>query len=192
MATEIKVPTLGESVTSATVARWMKHEGDAVAADEPLVELETDKVTVEVSAPAAGVLTSIVAPEGSEVPVGALLATLEAGASAPARAAPPAAAPAPRAAANPPAGVNPPPRPLGPVTRPASPPTQPAASLPAAAKLIEEQHLSPVQIGPGSGKDGRITKGDVLAFLKRPAPAPRRRLPPSRRARLSRARSACA
>ena len=73
MATEIKVPTLGESVTSATVARWMKQEGDAVAADEPLVELETDKVTVEVSAPSAGVLTSISAPEGSEVPVGALL-----------------------------------------------------------------------------------------------------------------------
>ena len=72
MATEITVPTLGESVTSATVARWMKHEGDAVAADEPLVELETDKVTVEVSAPAAGVLTSISAAEGSEVPVGAL------------------------------------------------------------------------------------------------------------------------
>ena len=67
MPTEIKVPTLGESVTSATVARWMKHEGDAVAADEPLVELETDKVTVEVSAPSAGVLSSIVAQEGSEV-----------------------------------------------------------------------------------------------------------------------------
>ena len=67
MATEINVPTLGESVTSATVARWMKHEGEAVAADEPLVELETDKVTVEVNAPAAGVLTSISAPEGSEV-----------------------------------------------------------------------------------------------------------------------------
>ena len=65
MATEITVPTLGESVTSATVARWMKHEGEAVADDEPLVELETDKVTVEVSAPAAGVLTSISAPQGS-------------------------------------------------------------------------------------------------------------------------------
>src|SRR5271165_2592960 len=111
MPTEIKVPTLGESVTSATVARWMKHEGDAVAVDEPLVELETDKVTVEVGAPAAGVLSSIVAPEGSEVPVGALLATLEAGASAPAKPAQPrvaqpvqAATPAPRAAANPPAG----------------------------------------------------------------------------------------
>ena len=81
MATEIKVPTLGESVTSATVARWMKHEGEAVAADEPLVELETDKVTVEVSAPSAGVLTSISAPEGSEVPVGALLGLLDAGAA---------------------------------------------------------------------------------------------------------------
>ena len=71
MATEVKVPTLGESVTTATVARWMKQAGEAVAADEPLVELETDKVTVEVSAPAAGVLTSISAPEGSEVAVGA-------------------------------------------------------------------------------------------------------------------------
>ena len=97
MATEINVPTLGESVTSATVARWMKHEGEAVAADEPLVELETDKVTVEVNAPSAGVLTSISAPEGSEVPVGALLGLLEAGATA-ATAAPKAAAvPAARA-----------------------------------------------------------------------------------------------
>ena len=95
MATEITVPTLGESVTTATVARWMKHEGEAVAADEPLVELETDKVTVEVNAPAAGVLTSISAPEGTEVPVGALLAMLEAGAAAAATAAPK-AAPAPK------------------------------------------------------------------------------------------------
>ena len=157
MATEIKVPTLGESVTSATVSRWMKHEGDAVAADEPLVELETDKVTVEVGAPSDGVLSSIVAPEGSEVPVGALLATLEAGASAPARPMPPkvaepapAVVPTPRAAANPPAGVHPPPRPLGPVTRPASPPPQPLV-MPAAARLIEEQQLSPRLIGPGSG-----------------------------------------
>ncbi len=196
MSTEIKVPTLGESVTSATVARWMKHEGDAVAVDEPLVELETDKVTVEVGAPAAGVLSSIVAPEGSEVPVGALLATLEAGASAPARPVQPAAAPAPRAAANPPAGVHPPPRPLGPVTRPASPPTQPLV-LPAAARLIEQEQLSPVQIGPGSGKDGRITKGDVLAFLERPAPVatpapaakpPREAEPGEERVRMTRLR----
>ena len=197
MATEIKVPTLGESVTSATVARWIKQAGDAVAVDEPLVELETDKVTVEVNAPAAGVLTSIAVPEGGEVEVGALLAVLEAGdgatapppATAPvmtARPAPAVAAVAPateerasatvadlaepvaagRAAANPPPGVNPPPRPLGPVSRPA------ASPLPAAAKLMEEQRLAPAQIGEGSGKDGRITKGDVLAFLNRPAPAP--------------------
>src|SRR3984957_1974590 len=166
MATEINVPTLGESVTSATVGRWMKHEGDPVAADEPLVELETDKVTVEVTAPAAGVLSSIAAPEGSEVPVGALLATLEAGAGQVGR---PTQPPQPRPAANPPAGVHPPPRPLGPVTRPASPPAQHQV-MPAAAKLIEEQRLSPTQIGVGSGKDGRITKGDVLAFLERPAP----------------------
>ena len=77
MATEIKVPTLGESVTTATIARWMKHPGDAVAADEPLVELETDKVTVEVGAPAAGVLTAINFPEGAEVEVGALLGMLD-------------------------------------------------------------------------------------------------------------------
>jgi 2-oxoglutarate dehydrogenase E2 component (dihydrolipoamide succinyltransferase) len=198
MATEINVPTLGESVTSATVGRWMKHEGDAVAADEPLVELETDKVTVEVTAPAAGVLSAIVAPEGSEVPVGALLATLEAGAVQAAKPAP-AQPPQPRAAANPPAGVHPPPRPLGPVTRPATPSAQPQVQLqvmPAAAKLIEEQRLSPAQVGPGSGKDGRITKGDVLAFLDRPAPTapvpaarpPRTDEPREQRVRMTRLR----
>jgi 2-oxoglutarate dehydrogenase E2 component (dihydrolipoamide succinyltransferase) len=218
MATEIKVPTLGESVTSATVARWIKHEGDAVAVDEPLVELETDKVTVEVNAPAAGVLISIAVPEGGEVEVGAVLAMLEAGAraAAPSQAAaavavptPPAApqpappavpqaaapatspqaraaipapaasrqgdvaevepVPAGRAAANPSAGVLPPPRPLGPVSRPAGAAVQP---LPAAAKLMEEQHVAPDQVGEGSGKDGRITKGDVLAFLNRPTAPP--------------------
>ena len=173
MATEIKVPTLGESVTSATVARWMKHEGDAVAADEPLVELETDKVTVEVSAPSAGVLTAISAPEGSEVPVGALLGLLDGGAVAAPGSSARGQAPVPRPAAMPQAGVNAPPRALGPVARPATPPADVAAHapLPAAAKLIEEQHLSAEQVGTGTGKDGRITKGDVLAFLNRPAPA---------------------
>ncbi len=179
MATEIKVPTLGESVTSATVARWMKHQGDTVAIDEPLVELETDKVTVEVGAPAAGVLTSISAPEGSEVPVGALLGLLDGAGAATAapKAAPaptPAPAPPPRPAAMPQAGVNAPPAARGPVARPATPPADVAthAPLPAAQKLIEEQHLSPEHIGTGTGKDGRITKGDVLAFLNRPAPSP--------------------
>jgi 2-oxoglutarate dehydrogenase E2 component (dihydrolipoamide succinyltransferase) len=167
VATEIKVPTLGESVTTATVARWMKHEGEAVAADEPLVELETDKVTVEVSAPAAGVLTAISAPEGAEVPVGAVLGLLDGAGAA-------AAAPSPRPAAMPQPGVNAPPRALGPVARPATPPADVAAHapMPAAAKLIEEQHLRAEQIGEGTGKDGRITKGDVIAFLNRPAPAP--------------------
>jgi 2-oxoglutarate dehydrogenase E2 component (dihydrolipoamide succinyltransferase) len=158
----------------------MKQEGDAVAADEPLVELETDKVTVEVSAPSAGVLTSISAPEGSEVPVGALLGLLDGAAvAAQAQAVPKAApkpppAPAPRPAAMPLAGVNAPAIALGPVARPATPPADVAAHapLPAAQKMIEERHLSAEQIGAGSGKDGRITKGDVLAFLNRPAPAP--------------------
>jgi 2-oxoglutarate dehydrogenase E2 component (dihydrolipoamide succinyltransferase) len=211
MATEIKVPALGESVTTATIARWIKHPGDMVAADEPLVELETDKVTVEVSAPARGVLTAINYPEGSEVEVGALLGILDgeadmpaagdgqAQAAGPAVVSPP-AAPVARAAANPPPGVNPPPRPLGPVTRPAAPQPMPPVQaqpatpglatqeastsgpasvgqtirepLPAAARLMEEQKVAPETVGPGSGKDGRITKGDVLAFLNRPAPAP--------------------
>ena len=177
MATEIKVPTLGESVTTATIARWIKQPGDAVAMDEPLVELETDKVTVEVTAPTAGVLTAINFPEGSEVEVGALLGMLDGDA----------AAPVTRPAANPPAGINPPPRPWGPVARPATPlatpvvpaivevltPVQPVRAhdpMPAAARVMEEQNLAPAAIGPGSGKDGRITKGDVLAFLNRPAP----------------------
>ena len=171
MPTEIKVPTLGESVTTATIARWMKQTGEAVAADEPLVELETDKVTVEVTAPSAGVLTTIAAAEGSEVEVGALLGLIETGVP------PTVAGPA----ANPTAGVRPPPRSLGPVARPAAviaPEPLPApvhAPLPAAAKLIEEQNLASASLGAGTGKDGRITKGDVLAFLARaaqPAAAP--------------------
>ena len=85
MPTEIKVPTLGESVTTATVARWLKQPGEQVAADEPLVELETDKVTVEVNAPSAGALSSIAAEQGAEVEVGGLLATFDAGASATAK-----------------------------------------------------------------------------------------------------------
>ena len=165
MATEIKVPTLGESVTTATVARWIKQAGEAVAADEPLVELETDKVTVEVTAPAAGVL-SISVPEGGEVEVGALLGTVEAGGAT--------AAPVPGPAANPQPGINPPPRPLGPVSRPAAPPPAAAAHapMPSAAKMMAEQAISAGQIGAGTGKDGRVTKGDVLEFLARPAAAP--------------------
>jgi 2-oxoglutarate dehydrogenase E2 component (dihydrolipoamide succinyltransferase) len=170
MPTEIKVPALGESVTSATVARWLKHPGDAVAADEPLIELETDKVTVEVNAPVAGKLAQIIATDGAEVAVGAVLGLLSDGAGQPA------SRPVERAqpAAMPGAGVRPPPTPSGPVSRPATPPADIAAHapLPAAAKLMEERHLTPEQLGAGSGKDGRITKADVLAFISGPAEAP--------------------
>jgi 2-oxoglutarate dehydrogenase E2 component (dihydrolipoamide succinyltransferase) len=164
VATEILVPALGESVTSATIARWMKQQGESVAADEPLVELETDKVTVEVNAPSAGVLSSIAVAEGIEVEVGALLGLIDsAGAAAPA----PEAGPA----ANPRAGVNPPPRPLGPVSRPAA--SEPAhAPLPAAAKMLADNKVLADDVGAGTGKDGRITKGDVRDFLNRSAATP--------------------
>ncbi len=184
MSTEILVPTLGESVTSATVARWIKQAGEKVAADEPLVELETDKVTVEVNAPSAGVLTSISVPEGSEVDVGALLGMIDAAGAEAAPAAapvaapeppPPAAPPMPKPAASPQAGVNAPPTPRGPVARPATPLSDVLAAkapLPSAAKMMTEKRVTAEAVGDGSGKDGRITKGDVLAFLDRPAPAP--------------------
>jgi 2-oxoglutarate dehydrogenase E2 component (dihydrolipoamide succinyltransferase) len=151
MATEIKVPTLGESVTTATVARWIKQAGEKVAADEPLVELETDKVTVEVTAPAAGVLSAISVPEGAEVDVGAVLGMIDgAGAEV---------VPIPKPAASPQAGVNAPPRPLGPVARPATPPSDviaakaPVAPLPAAAKMMTEKSVAADAVGIGTGKD---------------------------------------
>ncbi len=164
MGIDIKVPTLGESVSSATVARWLKKAGESVAADEPLVELETDKVTVEVPAPQAGVLSEIQAEEGAEVEVGTILGTVEAGA---------AKAKEPAPAATPASGVNPPPPPRGPVSRPATPaPTAaaPAAHqpMPSAAKMMTEHGVQQTQLD-GTGKDGRITKGDVLDFLSRPA-----------------------
>ena len=163
MAIEITVPTLGESVADATVARWIKTTGDAVAADEPVVELETDKVTLEVPAPAAGTLGEILAAEGATVEVGASLAMLSEGAapaaSAPAAPAEPApaksapAAPAPSAAA--------------PVA--AAPAAVSAAAdmplSPAVRRLVEENNLNPAAI-KGTGVDGRLTKADVLAYMK--------------------------
>ena len=156
MAIEIKVPTLGESVVEATVARWMKQAGDAVAADEPVVELETDKVTLEVPAPANGTLSDLVAAEGATVEVGALLAMMEEGAApaktdaAPAKAAatPAAATPAPAAPAKP--------APAAPVAAAA---TQHTLS-PAVRRLVEENNLNPAAI-PATGKEGRLTKADV-------------------------------
>ncbi len=178
MAADIKVPTLGESVTTATVARWLKKVGDRVAADEALVELETDKVTVEVNSPAAGTLGTLAADEGAEVEVGALLGTVEEGEGATA-AAKPAEAPAAKA---PSPGPQPPRAPSGPVARPATPPSDIAghAPMPSAAKRMAEADISAAQVGAGSGKDGRITKGDVLAFLSRPT-APAVAAPPAAR-----------
>ncbi|MDT7951805.1 MAG: 2-oxoglutarate dehydrogenase complex dihydrolipoyllysine-residue succinyltransferase [Acetobacteraceae bacterium] len=179
MGIDIKVPTLGESVSSATVARWLKKAGESVAADEPLVELETDKVTVEVPAPQAGVLGAIQAEEGAEVEVGAVLGTVEAGA---------AKAKQPAAAANPASGVNPPPAPRGPVSRPATSAPEPARAasqhspMPSASKMMNEHGVTPTQLD-GTGKDGRITKGDVLDFLSRPAQTPATPAPAARASR---------
>ena len=159
MATEVKVPTLGESVTEATVGQWLKKPGEAVAADEPIVSLETDKVAVDVPAPAAGTMGDIVAKEGDTVEVGALLGYVNEGAAASASPTPaPAAAPAAKAEAATPA---------------------PAASAPAAEddgegegsnltlspavrRLVLEHGLDPSKI-KGTGKDGRLTKDDVVA-----------------------------
>ncbi|HWL83474.1 MAG TPA: 2-oxoglutarate dehydrogenase complex dihydrolipoyllysine-residue succinyltransferase [Roseomonas sp.] len=175
--TEIVVPTLGESVSTATVAKWMKKAGDAVAADEPLVELETDKVTVEVNAPAAGVLEAIAADEGAEVEPGAVLGVISAGegkvspkaTEKPGTEKPPAPKASGATAGTPAAPkVEEPRRETGPVARPGGAP----APLPAATKMMAENNLSAEQLGQGTAKDGRISKGDVLAYLSRPAPEP--------------------
>ena len=166
--TEIIVPPLGESVSSATVARWLKRAGEAVAADEPLVELETDKVTVEVNAPAGGVIEAIAAKEGTEVAAGAVLGTITAGTGAarPASSGTPTApTPAPAAKAAP--HVEAAHAPSGPVSRPGDLPNGPAAT-----KAMADAGVTAAQVGAGSGKDGRVTKGDVLAFLSKPAAAP--------------------
>lgn len=153
MAGEITVPTLGESVTEATIAKWFKQPGDAVKADEPLVELETDKVTVEVNAPASGVLKEQTAKTGATVEVGALLGKIEVGASGGKAA----AAPAPAAKAE------------APKAAPVAAPAAPAAASnngPAVAKLAAENPQVNVAAIQGSGKDGRVTKGDMLAALE--------------------------
>ena len=158
---EIRVPTLGESVTEATIGRWFKKAGDAVAVDEPLVELETDKVTIEVPAPFAGTLDEIIAKDGETVAVGALLGQLTAGAggakssaAAPAKAAEPAPAKAAPAAA-------------APAPAQKSPPVD-APQAPSVRKLSAESGIDASTV-PGSGKDGRVTKGDMLAAIEKAA-----------------------
>jgi 2-oxoglutarate dehydrogenase E2 component (dihydrolipoamide succinyltransferase) len=164
--TEIRVPTLGESVTEATIGRWFKKAGDAVAVDEPLVELETDKVTIEVPAPSAGVLGEIAAKDGDTVAVGALLGQITDGAAG----ARPAAAPArPAAAAPPPPPPPPPPVAVAPAAAKAPPADAPLA--PSVRKLSTESGIDATTV-PGSGKDGRVTKGDMLAAIEKAASAP--------------------
>ncbi|MDE1935671.1 2-oxoglutarate dehydrogenase complex dihydrolipoyllysine-residue succinyltransferase [Bradyrhizobium sp.] len=160
--TEIRVPTLGESVTEATIGRWFKKAGDIVAVDEPLVELETDKVTIEVPAPSAGVLGEISAKDGETVAVGALLGQITDGAAA--AAAKPAAAPA-RAAPPPP-----PPAAAAPAPAAKVPPSD-APLAPSVRKLSAESGVDASTV-PGSGKDGRVTKGDMLAAIEKAASAP--------------------
>jgi len=155
MSTEIKVPTLGESVTEATVAKWFKAVGDTVRADESLVELETDKVTVEVPSPASGVLTEIIVATGATVGVGAVLGLIgEAGTQPIVPATKPAAAPAPAPAPAAPAAA-----------APAAP-----AVMPSARKIAADGGLDTGAID-GTGKGGRVTKGDVLSALAAPVPA---------------------
>ena len=160
MAADIVVPTLGESVTEATVAQWLKQPGDAVQVDEPLVELETDKVTLEVNASTAGVLSEILAGEGDSVEVGAILGRIGDGKGA--------AAPAPaktdsKAVAKAPTKAE---AEASPAPKPAKAKESGAAESlsPVVRKLVAENAVDPSQIA-GSGKGGRITKGDVLAAV---------------------------
>jgi len=148
MATDIRVPTLGESVTEATIGKWFKKTGDQVRADEPLVELETDKVTLEVNAPTAGVLAEIAYKDGETVGVGAVLGQIaEGGAAATAAASPPKAAPA---------NAN------------AAPSAMPPS--PAAAKIAADRSIDVASID-GSGRRGQVLKGDVLAANAAPPAA---------------------
>ncbi len=159
MTIEIKVPAMGESVTEATISKWFKKEGDAVKRDEPLLELETDKVTVEVPSPADGAIESISAQAGATVQVGALLGAIAEGkaGAAPAAKAPPAAAAAPKAEAPKPAASAP--------AAPAAPQAPAAAvAMPSAKRISEETGISLSSVA-GTGKDGRVTKGDMLEAL---------------------------
>jgi 2-oxoglutarate dehydrogenase E2 component (dihydrolipoamide succinyltransferase) len=160
--TEIRVPTLGESVTEATIGKWFKKAGEAVAVDEPLVELETDKVTIEVPAPAAGVLSEIAAKDGETVAVGALLGAISPGAGA---AAPPVETaktqPIPPIAAAPSPAVPQPPKVAA----------ADAPLAPSVRRIADETGVEPAAV-PGTGKDGRVTKGDMLAAIERAALTP--------------------
>ncbi len=149
MATDVKIPALGESISEATIAQWLKKPGDAVKQDEAIASLETDKVAVELNAPVAGVLQAISVEAGTTVKVGAVVAQIEAGASAAAK------APAP----TPPAAVAP-----APVAAPVAKSELGAPMAPAVRRIVEDYNLDPASI-TGTGKDGRLTKEDVLSAI---------------------------
>ncbi|MEO0440640.1 MAG: 2-oxoglutarate dehydrogenase complex dihydrolipoyllysine-residue succinyltransferase [Pseudomonadota bacterium] len=153
MATDVKVPVLGESITEATLGEWLKQPGDAVEADEPIASLETDKVALEVPAPEAGVLGALQVEVGDTVEVGAVIATIEAGSGSAAK-----AAPAPKAEA-------------APAPAPASDSAASMTLSPAVRRLVLEHGVDPSKIS-GTGKDGRLTKDDVEKYVKSGASAP--------------------
>jgi 2-oxoglutarate dehydrogenase E2 component (dihydrolipoamide succinyltransferase) len=164
MSIDIKVPAMGESVTEATVARWFKQEGEAVARDEPLCELETDKVTVEVPSPADGALESITTKEGATVEVGAILGAIAEGA---------AGKPSSVAAANPDAtAAKPVPAPAPAAAATTTPGAKSDALMPSVRRIAEEAGLNPADVA-GTGKGGRVLKGDMQAALESRVAAPR-------------------
>ncbi|MDB5762406.1 MAG: dihydrolipoamide succinyltransferase [Herminiimonas sp.] len=163
---EVKVPQLSESVAEATLLQWHKKVGEAVARDENLIDIETDKVVLELPAPDAGVITEIIKPDGSTVVAGEIIARIDtearAGAVAPAAAAPAAAASAPAVA-----------KAAAPVAASSAQASNAAAgvAMPAAAKMLAENNMSAGQVA-GTGRDGRVTKGDVISLLDKKAAAP--------------------
>ncbi|MDP9128360.1 MAG: 2-oxoglutarate dehydrogenase complex dihydrolipoyllysine-residue succinyltransferase, partial [Pseudomonadota bacterium] len=172
MSTQIVVPPMGESVSEATVAKWLKKVGDAVRVDEPLVELETDKVTLEVNAATAGVISEITVQQGGNVGVGAVLGVIQEGG---------AAVSSPSATATTSAPPSPQPQAANSSSRPSSPPASPAV-MPAARKQADDHGINPYEV-PGTGKGGRVTKEDVASFAaqgKAPSGAPASQSAPQR------------
>ncbi len=177
MATDIRVPTLGESVSEATIGRWFKKPGEAVKADEALVELETDKVTLEVNAPASGTLGEILAKDGETVQPGAVLGNIVEGGVA---AAPATEKPAP-AKSGPAKAEAPPPPPQKAAPQPAAKSVSPSPNGPAVGRIAAESGVDPAGVS-GSGRDGRVTKGDMLAAMGGGASAPAAPAPAQARA----------
>ena len=194
---DVVMPQMGVSVSEGTITRWLRSVGDPIAADEPLLEISTDKVDTEVPSPGSGVLQEILVQEGETVPVGTVVARIGAG-DAPAAHAPaappepePEPIPEPVAAEPEPVPAAPPPPPPEPVDAPGTAP--PAASAtrfvsPVVARIASEHGIDPSTV-PGTGRDGRVTKKDILAFVE--APAARAAAGRVRRARPRRACSAC-